>query len=149
MEGQSPSLRPTRKPAFGRRKSCGRRCKKRVNLRNSSKLDSLIFTLFFCALCAPDHARRDRPAALLGERARGGRRFSCGKNEREVAPQRDSCLFRRSETAMPDAQANTAAVRTAVPSVFAKQTEKEPEDRWESLLSHPKFRSFFIQTAAT
>ena len=55
MEGQSPSLKPTRKPVFGWLGLAGY-TKKRVNLRDSSKLDPLIFTLFFYPLRGCDHA---------------------------------------------------------------------------------------------
>ena len=67
--------------------------KKRVNLRNSSKLDSLIFTLFFCPLCGRDHALRDRPAVIVGWlRQRGSAVFPVGKT---------SGFSRRSGVALP------------------------------------------------
>ena len=53
--------------------------KKRVNLRDSSKLDPVIFTLFFCALRAP--GRRSRPSLppYCMVAPAGGTPFCCGK----------------------------------------------------------------------
>ena len=59
------------------------------------------------------------PAKLCGT-ARGGTPFFLREKRAGI---------RRSETAAATAQVNTAAVRTATPSGFAKQTEKDGEDQ--------------------
>ena len=89
-----------------------------MNLRNSSKLDSLIFTLFFCAFHARDHALRDRPAITVGWlRPRGIAVFPAGKTsgvETRITPQRVPRSFRRSETA--EVTHKSTQRQTAAPS---------------------------------
>jgi len=104
-----------------------------VDPRDSSKLDPLISTLFFCPFHGRNHAQRDRPATSLCGYARGGAPFRCGETSesacRDVisrsAPQRATrSFFPQKKRRSPSAQPTQAAVRTALPSGFAKQTEK-------------------------
>ncbi|MBQ1946339.1 MAG: hypothetical protein II343_05355 [Clostridia bacterium] len=123
-----------------------------MNLRNSSKLDSLIFTLFFCAFHARDHALRDRPAITVGWlRPRGIAVFPAGKTsgvETRITPQRVPRSFRRSETAEvthKSTQQQSAELRSAGLRSKLKKAEKI---RGSSLLESVRFSAIFTQTAA-
>ena len=106
--------------------ACFGRLKKSRFLRYCKQACISSFRLFFCAFHARGHALRDRPAVIVGWlRLRGDAVFPAGKTSGFsrsgviplplVSPQRNGVTI---------AQANTAAVRTATPSGFAKKTEK-------------------------
>ena len=134
---QSPLSSSPRKAVFGWLVTAGYRKKSR-KLRYCKQACISEFRLFFCAFHARDHALRDRPAVIVGWLHPRGRRFAAakragGKNARCDALSRS--FFRR-KTAAPTAQPNTAAVRTAQPSGFAKQTEKERRRSWNRAKSN-------------
>ena len=105
----------------------GRLYEKRRKIRLCEQARPSIFRPFFCAFHALDHALRDRPAVhYCVVSPAGGAVFPAGKTSRKS-----------------NALVNQAAVRTATPSGFAKQTEKAGEDQRIELARIPEILRLF------